>query len=407
MKVVINPKKLRGEIEAIASKSFAHRILIGAGLSQSPTEIRLNALSEDILATISCLEQMGASIEQGDGFLKVFPIQKPVESPVLDCNESGSTARFLLPVAAAVLDSFTLTGKGRLPERPFSPICREMRNKGCIIETDKLPINVRGKLSSGDYYIEGNSSSQFISGLLFALPLLEGDSRIILTTPLQSVGYVDMTIEVLSLFGIEAEKTESGYFVKGGQKYLANSIITVEGDWSNAAFYLSINALCGGVFVTGLNKTSTQGDRAITDVLKSLSDNNKANPLVIDVSQIPDLAPVIAVVASLTEGTTHIVGGQRLRIKESDRIATTYEMLKTLGALIEMTEDGFVIKGVKSLKGGEVSGAGDHRIVMAAATAAVKCQNPVIINGAEAVNKSYPKFFKDYEAIGGDVCHLI
>jgi len=408
------PSRLSGTLNAITSKSFAHRLLICAALADRPTRIGLNGLSDDINSTIRCLEAMGCRIEAQDGALGVEPLGKPrPPSVVLDCGESGSTARFLLPLAARLFDSFTLNGSGRLPGRPFSPLCKALADAGCSFDSDTLPLTGTGKMRPGDFPIEGDISSQFISGLLFALPLLDSDSSVALTTPLQSTAYVDMTIEVLALFGIEIERREWGFRVKGNQTYISPGEAQAEGDWSNAAFFFCMGALGGEVSLQGLTPQSTQGDREVMDILRRFGANTNtsesgctvtAEPLCainIDASQIPDLVPALAVVASVAVGETKIFNAQRLRIKESDRIKSTFDLLSRLGADVRITGDGLAIRGKERLRGGTVDGAGDHRIVMAAATAACVCENPVVIRGCEAVNKSYPSFFEDYRAMGG------
>ena len=416
MDMMITPSRLSGTLDAIPSKSFAHRLLICATLADRPTHMALNGLSDDINATIRCLKAMGCGIETRRGTLLVLPLgETRPPSVVLDCGESGSTARFLLPLAARLFDSFTLTGSGRLPGRPFAPLCRALAGAGCFFDNDTLPLNGAGKMRAGDFSIEGDISSQFISGLLFALPLLDGDSSVSLTTPLQSAAYVDMTIEVLALFGIEIERTEWGFRVKGNQRYRSPGNVATEGDWSNAAFFLCMGALGGKVLLRGLSPQSTQGDREIMNILRRFGVNTNAGDdgcavtagvlraINIDASQIPDLVPVLAVVASAAAGETKIFNAQRLRIKESDRIQSTFDLLSGLGADVRITGDGLEIRGKERLSGGTVDGSGDHRIVMAAATAACVCENPVVIRGCEAVTKSYPSFFGDYRAMGGAV----
>jgi 3-phosphoshikimate 1-carboxyvinyltransferase len=414
--MMITPSRLSGTLDAISSKSFAHRLLICAALADRPTRIGLRGLSDDISATIRCLKTMGCMIETKDDALLVEPLGKErPPSVVLDCGESGSTARFLLPPAAHLFDSFTLTGSGRLPGRPFAPLCKALAGAGSSFDSDTLPLTGAGKIRAGDFSIEGGISSQFISGLLFALPLLDGGSSVRLTTPLQSAAYVDMTIEVLALFGIEIERLEWGFRVNGNQRYRSPGEAKAEGDWSNAAFFLCMGALGGEVSLRGLSPQSTQGDREVMDILRRFGAGTHENAdgftvtsgalrgISIDASQIPDLVPVLAATASAAAGTTGIFNATRLRIKESDRIQSTYDLLSSLGADVRITEDGLEICGKKRLRGGTVDGAGDHRIVMAAATAACACENPVVIRGCEAVNKSYPSFFEDYRAMGGAV----
>jgi 3-phosphoshikimate 1-carboxyvinyltransferase len=353
---------------------------------------------------------MGADIEIETNCLLVKPLRKQAASSVvLSCGESGSTARFLLPLAAYFFDRFTLTGKGKLPGRPFAPLCNALSNAGCVFDGDTLPLTGTGHIRSGDFFIEGNVSSQFISGLLFVLPLLDGNSRVTLTTPLESAAYVDMTIEVLTLFGIDIQKDKTGFCVTGNQTYKSPADVHAEGDWSNAAFFLCMGAMNGDIHLNGLSLRSTQGDREVTEILKRFGAKVDGSAVTagtlraidIDAAQIPDLIPALAVTASVALGETRIYNAQRLRIKESDRIQSTFDMLLNLGADVEITADGLLIRGKEKLRGGVVDGSGDHRIVMAAAQAACVCENPVLIKDCEAVNKSYPSFFEDFRKLGG------
>jgi len=406
MNIRVTPaSRLCGTVSAVRSKSYGHRALIAASLSGGPCAVRLagpgQPVSEDISATISCMCALGAEISLTDG-LAVITGFRPVSSGVrLDCGESGSTARFLLPVAAALCENFGMTGWGRLPARPFSVLCEQMERRGCAFSSHSLPMRVSGYLQSGKYALPGNISSQYISGLLFALPLLGGDSCVTVTSPLESAAYVDMTAEILSLFGIKTKRDGNIYRIAEGQVYKVpeGGFIDVEGDWSNAAFFLCMNALGSDIEVKGLNPTSLQGDRKITELLRQLTIVNCQ--LSVDVSQIPDLVPALAVVAACREGGTIICGGVRLRTKESDRLVSTAAMINALGGAARETADGLVITGTGELAGGTVQSFGDHRIVMAAVTAAGRCVSPVTIIGAEAVNKSYPHFFEDYRKAGG------
>lgn len=391
MDITLSPCKLKGHINAISSKSFAHRIIMSAALCSEPTHIILNTFSEDINATLKCIEALGARIKYENDGLTVTPVNRtsPPKSPVLDCCESGSTARFIIPVAAAFCPDFTAIGSGRLPERPFSPLIEQMRLHGITADRDKLPIHCNGILESGKYELAGNISSQYITGLMLALPQCTGNSEIALTSPLESAAYVDITIEVLSKFGIKVEKNKSGYAIISSE-YISPKETAVEGDWSNASFWLAADMLCGGVTVDGLNPDSVQGDKAFSDV---------AGSDIIDAREIPDLVPILAVVACAKHGKTQIVNAQRLRLKESDRIKTVCSALSSLGADISETDDGLIITGHGTLKGGICSGFNDHRIVMSCAIASLICENSVTIHGAEAVNKSYPKFFHDFESL--------
>lgn len=402
-----------GSASAIVSKSDAHRALIAAALSDKPTCFNLGSVSLDIEATMSCLTALGAKIEKTEKSLTVYPITKHMESPVLDCNESGSTLRFMIPTAAVVSNNPIFIGKGRLSKRPLTPLARAMENCGCKFSSESLPLTVSGKLKAGTFTITGDVSSQFISGLLFALPLLEGDSEIILSSPLQSAAYVDMTIDTLSRFKIEIIRRENGFFIQGGQKYISPLNYTVEGDWSNIAPFMAAAALGGEITVTGLNPSSKQSDKAITDILRSFGaeiGNNgttytirkkNANSFDADMSQCPDLFPVVAVLACGAMGKSTLYNAARLRLKESDRIESTMALIKCLGGDCYADEDSLTIIGKGRLNGGKADSFNDHRIVMAAAVASVICQESVIISGAEAINKSFPDFINHFEKTGG------
>ncbi len=394
-RAVIESSALFGTLGAVPSKSAAHRMAICAFLS-GESEVRGLGKSEDIEATLGALEAISAGKD------------------VINCGESGSTLRFLIPVAAALGKAVTFTGRGRLPERPIGEYLRLLPEHGVKCESKGgLPLKISGRLTSGRYEIEGNISSQYITGLLLALPLLDGDSEIVLVSPLQSKPYVEMTLGVMRLFGVDAEEGENGYFIKGNQKYNKTSC-TVEGDWSQAAFFLAAGALGGNIFIENLDTESYQGDKAIYELLRQFGaditingqvlscNHNKLHGIEIDAENIPDLVPILAVVASLAEGTTTITGAARLRIKESDRLHAITEGLNKLGADITELPDGLKINGVKSLHGGAVQGYNDHRIVMALSVAATRATEPVIITDAESINKSYPSFFEDYNNLGGN-----
>jgi len=409
MDMKITPSRLSGTLEAVSSKSYAHRLLICAALADRPTRVYVNRLSDDIRATARCLTAMGCVVENEPSALLVTPPRKLSDSVTLQCGESGSTARFLLPLAAHLFGRFTLTGEGTLLGRPFAPLCRALETAGCAFSGDTLPLTGVGRLRPGNFSIAGDISSQFISGLLFALPLLDGESRVILTTPLQSAAYVEMTIEVLRLFGVAVEKRGYGFYIQGNQRYVSPGEATAEGDWSNAAFFLCMGALGGPIALRGLSLDSAQGDREIVNLLRRFGAGVEGctvtagalRGIPIDASQIPDLVPTLAVVAAAAEGETRIHNAQRLRLKESDRIQSTFALLNSLGADVTILEDGLLIRGGAELRGGTVDGAGDHRIVMATAAASCVCVNPVVIRGCAAVNKSYPSFFEDFKALGG------
>ena len=401
MKATIYPSILSGEIEAVASKSQAHRLLICAALADTPTRIRCTTLSADIEATANCLRALGADISYNGGVFTVIPIRKRPVSAVIDVGESGSTLRFLLPVVCALGVDTTIVMHGRLPERPLSPLWEELERHGaCLSRPAPDTIRAEGTLSGGDYTLAANISSQFISGLLFALPLLGGESRIRLTGTLESASYLEMTVRALRVFGVEAAFDGGAYCLAAGQAYVSPGETVVEGDWSNTAFWICADRILGGTLsITGLDPDSPQGDRAAEKTSLRIA----AGSAVVDCRDIPDLVPVLAVLASVSPGQTRFVNAGRLRIKESDRLATTAALLTTLGGSVEELPDGLVVTGVSVLSGGEVDSANDHRIAMSAAVAALACRKPVILHGAQAVNKSYPAFWDDYRRLGGHV----
>lgn len=417
MEIALLWEKIGGRASAINSKSDAHRALIAAALSDKPTTLRLSARSLDIEATLSSLSSLGAEISDNDDIVTVYPI-KEAKNGVLDCKESGSTLRFLIPTAAALLGSITFIGRGRLLKRPLSPIISAMEGCGCSFSKSNEKLFVSGKLRAGTFSLPGNISSQFVSGLLFALPLLLGNSEIVLSSPLESAAYVDMTLDTLKKFQIEIKKTDRGFFVRGNQKYKSPKSYDVEGDWSNISPFLAAAALRGELLATGLSANSRQSDKAILDILRDFgaqvtkTDNGatvikkNANPFRVDVSQCPDLFPVIAVLACGAIGKSVLFNAERLRLKESDRIASTAALIRALGGECEESENALYIYGKGRLRGGKCESANDHRIVMAAAVASAISNESVIISGAEAIDKSFPDFIKYFESTGG-LCRVI
>lgn len=399
MKAILTPTALQGEIRAIPSKSQAHRLLICAALADSPTRIACRSLSADIEATASCLEALGAKIEYADGAFSVQPISEAVEMAELDCGESGSTLRFLLPVVCALGKGARIKMHGRLPERPLSPLWEELERCGAVLKKpEKDMIEVRGKLCENRFAIAADISSQYISGLLFALPIL-GGGEVELTGNIESAGYIEMTVRALREFGAEPKLKGRTYSLERGG-YSSPTEARVEGDWSNAAFWIVADAVSSGkVDCTGLDADSPQGDRAVIEAAKAIAAGNAT----VDAKDIPDLVPVLAMLASVSPGTTRFINAGRLRIKESDRLATVNEMLTSLGADIEETADGLIVRGKASLSGGRTHARGDHRIAMSAAVAAIACEGEVTIENAESVNKSYPAFWSDYASLGGKV----
>ncbi|NCB74278.1 MAG: 3-phosphoshikimate 1-carboxyvinyltransferase [Clostridia bacterium] len=414
MNVSISGGALQGEISAVPSKSAAHRALICAALADKPTEIFLPISNADIDATASCLRAMGAEITRNGAFLNVSQITQTPDFAELDCGESGSTLRFLLPIAAAKLPKASFLGSGRLPQRPISELKNAMEKGGASFSADKLPLTVSGGLNAGRFEIEGNVSSQYISGLLMALPVLNGDSSIILKSPLCSEPYVNITLEMLKNFGVDIERREGGFFVRGGQVFNAPRVINVEGDWSAAAFFLTSGAIGGDVTVTNLDLNSEQGDREIAEILQEFGadieilDSSvrvrkaKLTACDIDVSDIPDLLPILTVLASCAYGKTVLYNAANLRHKESDRLFSSATMINALGGVAEEYPDRLEITGT-GLRGGTIDSFGDHRIAMSAAIAASACSGQTTIVGAEAVKKSYPDFFRDFEKLGGKI----
>ncbi len=408
MDITLMPRPIGGTIAAIASKSQAHRMLICAALAHGTTTILCRERSADIDATVACLRALGADISYADGVYRVCPIAVPPKEAVLDCGESGSTLRFLLPVAAALGGKTIFRLHGRLPQRPLSPLWEELETHGCRLSRPRADtICCEGKLYGGLFHIPGNISSQFISGLLFALPLVGEDSDIMLTSPVESGSYISMTLEALNAFGVSIAQRQNGWHIEKNHHYHATGHCTVEGDWSNAAFWLCAGAISHPVTMTGLSADSPQGDQKILSVLESFGAQVQWNGAAVtvsprplhgidlDVSDIPDLVPPIALVAATARGTTVIRGAARLRIKESDRLQTVAQTLNDLGGSVTITADGLIIHG-GALRGGEVSSSNDHRIAMLAAIASAVCSQPVTIHGAEAVNKSYPRFWEDH-----------
>ena len=392
MDLTIFPGKLSGQITAIPSKSQAHRYLICAAFADNPTELICPDTNRDIEATADCLNSLGANITRTEGGYQITPVKTVPQSAVLNCCESGSTLRFMLPIVGALGVDAVFQMEGRLPNRPLSPLWEEMKRMGCRLSWySENELSVEGRLSPGDYYIDGGVSSQFITGLLFAASLLDDDSTIHILGNLESAPYVTMTQKAMAVFGIDTRNFQ----VKGGQTYRSPGTVTVEGDWSNGAFWLAAKALESDLEIRNLNPDSPQGDRAVADLIPALTDN-----ITIDASDIPDLVPILAVVAGANQGATFI-NIRRLRLKESDRVATVLEMIEKLGGRAEADENTLTIHGTGFI-GGIVDSHNDHRIAMAAAIAATVCKEPVTVLGADAVNKSYPKFWEEYRRLGGN-----
>ena len=411
----VAPGPRAGVIQIPASKSQAHRMLICAALSREPSRLILDGFSADIEATMQCLEALGARCEETANGLSVTPVGVCPAQARLDVGESGSTLRFLLPVLGALGVQAEIRMHGRLPERPLSPLWEVLEAHGMRLQQDGTILHTDGQLIAGDYSLPGNVSSQFISGLLFALPLLGGNSTLTVTGALQSARYVSMTEQALAEAGILTKKDGPVWQIGGGQRYASPAVQTVEGDWSNAAFFLCMGALSAtGVTVTGLNSTSLQADRAITETLvrfgAELTVSEDAvtvrrgvlHGITLDAGPIPDLVPVVSCLAALCDGETRVENAARLRLKESDRLQTTAALLSALGGSVRELPDGLIISGRGRLSGGTADACGDHRIAMSAAMAACGCEGPVTVSGSECVAKSYPAFWEDFASLKED-----
>ncbi len=405
MDVQIEPGRLSGSVTPPPSKSMAHRLLIAAVLAEGRSVIRNVALSQDMEATLRCLSALGGEWEwlEKDVLQVTGTGGRPAcgALPRFDCGESGSTLRFFLPIALAAAGGGVFTGRGRLMERPQRPYFDLFDEKGVFYEQSGGALTVRGTLTPGEYRLPGDVSSQFFSGLLFALPLLNASSRILPTTAVESRDYILMTMDALMGAGVVVTEPhgDAAAFQVSPFPYRPFER-TVEPDWSQAAFWYAAAFLDNPVTPTGLNPSSVQGDKAVSGLYWTLARPGDAE---IDMSGCPDLLPPLAVMAAARRGTTHFTGAARLRLKESDRLSTVRRMLVSLGGGAEEGPDSLTVHGGGPLAGGTVDGSNDHRIVMAAAVAATACAGPVTILGAEAVNKSYPGFFDDFKSLGGAV----
>lgn len=412
--VKFSPFVPNGTVNVPPSKSDVHRAIICAAMANGVSRISPVALSNDIKATIGCIKALGADAVLENNVLTVDGTNMyKNKTALLDCGESGSTLRFFIPIAAVGNINATFVGKGKLPQRPIGIFTEALPKAGTVCKTEGgLPLEIKGQLKSGIFEIPGNVSSQFITGLLLALPILEGDSEIVLTSPLESVGYIAMTIRTMKQFGVNIQATEKGWHIKGGQSYKTCDY-TTDGDWSQAAFFMVLGAVSGKITVKGVAKDSTQGDKKCAEILARFGakvtqldnevtvEKRELKAITIDASQIPDLVPVLSVCAAFAEGTTKIINAERLRIKECDRLKATAELLNNLGGKVKELSDGLEITGVSSLKGGNVNGYNDHRIVMSAAVCAARSDEDITATFAMSINKSYPDFYIDYNSIGG------
>ena len=419
----IDPSKLKGEVKIPPSKSMAHRAVICGALSSGNCIIENIDYSEDIIATIEAMRTLGAVITKYDDYIEVEGIFKEGSKRELlrtiDCNESGSTLRFLVPISLLFDGMTRFIGKGNLGKRPLTTYYNifDKQKINYINENGNLNLLVDGVLKSGEFEVEGNVSSQFITGLIFALPLLDGDSKIIITTEMESKGYIDLTLSAMKDFGVEIVNNDyKEFIIRGNQSYKPRNY-RVEGDYSQAAFFLAANALGSEVVLKDLDLNSLQGDKEVIEILERMNVEITSSKdgitgrvksdlvaTVIDGSQCPDIIPVLAVVSALSKGTTKIINSSRLRIKECDRLKAITKELSKLGAKIEETEDGLIIEGRERFLGGvELWSWNDHRIAMSLAIAGTRCEKPIILNNFECVAKSYPKFFEDYMKLGGIV----
>lgn len=418
--VEIQPCNLSGEITIPPSKSISHRAIICAALSRGICKIKNVMLSDDVQATINAISALGASCNLSDDVLTVDGRNMlAVENAIIDCDESASTLRFLIPVAATEGVNVCFIGKGKLPSRPIGIYLQCLPKKGVTCECKNcLPLKIKGKLQPGQFLIPGDVSSQFITGLLMALPVLDGDSEIILTSDLESAGYINVTLSVLEAFGIEIGKTQHGYYIKGNQSYKPTDF-TVEGDWSQASYFIAAATLSKDpntqITIKGLNKNSLQGDKIAIDLFSKFGADIKfvgddlvvrpgggpIKPIRFDASQAPDIVPTVAFTAMFADGITVICGAYRLKLKECDRLTASSLGINCMGGLSQTESDGIVIFGKNFIKGGIVESYNDHRMIMAMAVTAVRTNNDVVINHVQHVNKSYPTFFEDFNRLGG------
>lgn len=411
----IEPGVLRGEVRVPPSKSLSHRAVIAASLADGRSQVDNLVYSEDIEATCDAVSAFGCAVRRLPSSAEIdgrYPLITP--SAPIRCRESGSTLRFLIPFAGLVDGESVFVGEGELVKRPLAPYFALFDRQGIGYRYEgALPLAVSGRLKPGVFEVPGNVSSQFITGLLFALPLLSGDSSIVLESPLESADYVDLTLQVMADFGVSAEIGAGGrYLVPGNQRYRPTRY-RVEGDFSQAAFWIAAGLMGDGLTLLDLRADSLQGDKRILDIAAAMGGSwrwegdklrvfgSRTGGAVVDASQCPDIVPIVAALAAVGEGTTRIVNAGRLRLKESDRLRAVSTELNKLGARVAEEPEGLTIEGVKRLSGGTVSGWNDHRIVMSLAVAAIRCDAPVVIEGSEAVKKSYPHFFEDYRSLGG------
>ena len=412
---VVQPGMRAGTIRVPASKSTAHRLLIAAAFSKKPCTVFCKGVSKDIEATALCLNALGAKIEY-DEKTQAFSVRPVTQTPHMPadlyCGESGTTLRFLLPLAAVLGVTAVFHREGLLSKRPMGPLVEELEKHGVQIRQEGDLLYCSGKLQPGPFVMPGNISSQFISGLLLALPLADADSSLQITESIESEGYIAMTEQIIASSGVSFEKQGASYRIPGRQCYSLPENVTVESDWSSAAAFLCIGAMSDqGISIPGMNLHSCHADRAILDVLQQFgaevtTEDEKVTvrkkelkAFVMDASDAPDLVPVVSALACSAKGTTKIIHAERLRFKESDRLRSTVSLIRALGGEAEETADGLLIHGTGHLQGGTIDPANDHRIAMAAAVAASICTGEVRIQNSACVGKSYPAFFEDFETL--------
>ncbi len=402
--IKIIPNKLVGEVKIPPSKSMAHRAIICAALAKGVSEITNIDYSNDIIATIKAMESLGATFAKFDDKLIIDGNNTfCLKDSYIDCNESGSTLRFLVPISIIKENKVNIVGTGFLGKRPITTFYDIFDRQGIkyTYKEGVLDLNIEGTLKPDTFRVEGNISSQFISGLLFALPLLEGDSIIEITTHLESKSYLDLTLSMLKTFGIEVVNENYKRFkIKGNQEYKPHNY-EVEGDYSQGAFFYCANFLGNNICIKGLDENSLQGDKQCVEIINDFLDDNEKE-ITIDANNCPDIIPVVTVAASFRKGRTNIINAGRLRIKECDRLNAIATEINKLGGKVKELEDGLIIDGVESFTGGHVSSYDDHRIAMSMAIASTRCTKEIYIDNRNCVAKSYPSFWEDFKELGGD-----
>lgn len=416
MDVIITPSSLSGEIKVPSSKSLAHRAIIASSLASGKSIIKNISYSADIEATIKAMEALGSEIIRNGDSVTIYGCYPRRINNVIDANESGSTLRFIIPIAMLSDEPVRFIGHNNLCNRPLDPYLDSFDELGIAYKRggSYLPLDIASRLRPGEYNICGNISSQFITGLLFALPLLEADSVINITTPLESKGYIDLTLDILRLYGINIiNKDYKSFIIEGNQEYKPHDY-TVEGDYSQAAFYLCMDALGADIKLLDMNLSSHQADLRILKDLEAmgstiiyedgrLSCTRASSPTLIDLSQSPDLGPVLAALMSLIKGKSKLIGASRLRLKECDRISSMELELNKIGDICKSTIDSMTIKGVEFIGGVEFDSHNDHRVAMALSILALRASSDIRIKNASCVNKSYPSYWEDFKSLGGEV----